>query len=123
MEEAEELVVMMMMVMKERAAQGKSLLYRHDSNSLREETICGPQDKRKIMLWRNHLQASGQKKKTFGFFSFLKCSPTDGCINATLWAANHSTGAKANSPGGTSLQKEKVLSNCIPRKHKTVRLH
>lgn len=64
-----------------------------------------------------------QKKKNLFVIFLFKCSPTEDCINATLWAVNHSTGAKPSSPSGTSLREEKVLSNFLPRKHKTIRLH
>lgn len=126
-EEVQGIVMMLLlMVIMERAAQGTSLLYRCDSNSLRGETIRRPRDKRNVEKPLAGQQTKEKKKtktQTFVLFSFLKCSPTASCITATLRAANHSTGAKARSPGGTSLQKEEISSNCIPRKHKTVRLH
>jgi len=132
-EEAQGPVMTMVVVTMQKAAQGTSLLHRCDSTSLRGETICGPQDKVKRCCrettCRPVVKTKTKKKPPFVLFSFLKCRWLHQCKKTQmvapmqLWTANHSTGAKASSPGGTSSLKEKALPDCTPRQHKTIGPH
>lgn len=92
-EEVQGIVMMLLlMVIMERAAQGTSLLYRCDSNSLRGETICRPRDKRNV-----EKPLAGQQTK-----EKKKNENTNLCVIFLFKVQPHSQLHHCNSPGSKS---------------------